>query len=102
MILLALVACGDDQPVRHDAAIDAFRYLDSGSDGPQCGATGGCANGPACGSACCGSGESCVNGACMCGSGSGCTGGDTCNGAGPFAPGFCGEICCGVTVGCPI
>jgi hypothetical protein len=102
MILLALVACGDDQPVRHDAAVDAFQYRDAGIDAPSCGASGSCANGPACGSGCCGSGEYCANGTCMCGAGSACTDGNTCQPGGPIAPTYCGSICCGATMGCPI
>jgi hypothetical protein len=100
MFVLALVACGDDQPAPagHDAFVD---FPDSSIDAAFCGASGSCVNGPACGSACCGTGEKCVNGTCMCGGGSACTGDDTCM-PGLFAPASCGYTCCGPSTPCPI
>src|SRR5689334_20092993 len=41
-----------------------------------------CPNGPACGTACCGTGERCVDGTCMCGDHAACSGGDHCGGPG--------------------
>jgi hypothetical protein len=69
-----------------------------------CGPSGGCPAGPACGPSgsltCCGSGERCVSGQCICGSNGGCSGGDQCA-VRLSTPDQCGELCCGVSIGCP-
>ena len=101
-IVIALAACNHDPAPHHDAALDAFVYRDAAIDAPECAPSGSCVNGPACGSGCCGSGEYCANGTCMCGAGSACTDGNTCQVGGPVAPTYCGGICCGTTIGCPV
>ena len=62
----------------------------------------GCPAGPRCGDACCGQGESCVDGVCACGSGRSCVDGDVCAALGP-AGDACGATCCG-SIGnpCPL
>jgi len=99
LVAIAVVAaCGDNIPVRQDAAA----VHDAVPDAPfTCAVSGTCTTGPMCGATCCGEGEHCVAGACLCGNQPACTNGDTCQGAG-FAVGFCGSVCCGGTVGCPI
>jgi len=64
-----------------------------------------CADGPCCGSACCGAGEWCdTSGAtpvCRCGSGDACTGADTCNAPTVNPTNPCGVICCSGS-SCPV
>ena len=101
MIAVCLAGCGDSKkPDTHDAAVK----MDGATpDAPwSCAPSGTCANGPMCGTTCCGTGEHCVNGTCMCGSMSSCTDGNSCMIGGPIAPGPCGSVCCGGTIGCPI
>ncbi len=54
----------------------------------------GCAAGPRCGVACCGQGESCVEGVCTCNGGRSCVEGESCTAIGP-ADDVCGATCCG-------
>jgi len=91
-ILLAVVGCG------HKASSG-----DGGTDAAPgaCFASGGCAQGPQCGSTCCGFGEKCVDGACHCATGAACGPGDRCESFGPIMPDGCGSFCCGVTQPCP-
>jgi len=65
-----------------------------------CGPSGLCANGPSCGTSCCGAGEECINNVCTCGGKAGCDGGDVCT-AGAYGPDQCGSLCCGVNTLCP-
>jgi len=86
---------------------DLAHALDlAGVDLPMtCLPSGSCVDGPACGDACCPSGEWCdaSGGAptCRCGSNPSCTGGNIC--ASPvFMQNHCGNICCGANgMPCP-
>lgn len=62
----------------------------------------GCPAGPQCGIACCGQGESCVEGGCTCNGGRSCVDDDVCAALGP-SDGVCGAACCG-SIGnpCPL
>ncbi len=76
---------------------------DASIDAPinSCNPTGGCPDGPACGTVCCNLGEACIQGVCRCGAGSACDVGDTCMPPGPAGGSACGTICCGVSGPCP-
>ena len=91
----------------------AFACTEHGSRGPDggqigdaaaaCTPTGSCANGPQCGSACCGSGERCdATGVCVCGGQKACTMGDICATGGPSGGDGCGVVCCGASQPCPL
>jgi hypothetical protein len=73
--------------------------------GRSCAPSGGCQNGPPCGSGCCEAGEWCdgENGQeeCRCGSNPPCAAGDTCEAFGPMMINGCGAICCGMSQPCP-
>jgi hypothetical protein len=84
-----IIFCGPDG----DAGVDA--------DPLSCGASGGCPDGPVCGSICCGRGERCDNGTCRCGMNDACGSGDSCEAAGPLGGDACGSICCGASGPCP-
>ena len=81
----------------------ALACTDGGVDAnpASCVASGGCPEGPVCGTLCCGSGEQCVNGTCQCGSKPACGGGDTCARLGPISADHCGTLCCGASGACP-
>jgi hypothetical protein len=71
----------------------------------ECAACATCnRGGPCCGNSCCGKGERCdpLTLTCHCGTGPACTNGNTCNSAGPAPFYFCGDYCCGATIGCPV
>src|SRR5262249_53175610 len=71
----------------------------------SCAVSGGCANAPACGAGCCAQGGGCdgvtVPPTCRCGNGAACGPGDICARPGPTGIGVCGNVCCGVSQGCP-
>ena len=104
-IALILAACksGDDRPdaaVLNDAPIDS----EAGDAAElRCLPADGCAEGPKCGSICCGKGEACVADLCKCGNGARCTGDDRCESAGPLPASGCGNVCCDprAPIGCP-
>jgi hypothetical protein len=99
ILVMLLAACGSKSPAPDARPIDAM--LVGGPDAAMsCHASGGCPNGPACGTSCCGAGEECVNNTCMCGTNPACGVGDQCA-SGVAMPNGCGSICCGASGPCP-
>jgi hypothetical protein len=101
-ILVMLAACGnkpapDARPGSIDASVDAQVGIDAAM---SCLPSGGCPNGQACGTSCCGAGEACVAGTCMCGTKPACGVGDMCVSNVARQDG-CGFICCGASGPCP-
>lgn len=83
------------------ATCDANRCKSIVAPAAQCGPSGACSGGPACGASCCKTGEHCSNGTCMCGTNPACVSGDMCVPPGPIGGDACGSVCCGITGPCP-
>jgi hypothetical protein len=97
LLLLVLLAGCPEHGKRPDGGVpDSATFDPPFADAPSlCAPSGGCANGPACGSACCNIGEQCIAGICHCGMDFACTGGDSCHTSGPSGGEVCGTLCCG-------
>jgi hypothetical protein len=121
-VALAGGACGHDGlPIGGDMAMSGGGAGGGGAGGGGGGGAGGggggggglrdcaaacnrCVNGVCCGTACCGTGEFCDTATmtCRCGDHAACTNGLHCERGGPVIEGFCGTICCGGSVPCPL
>jgi hypothetical protein len=117
LCLAAIGGCGSDGlPVDGDMPMS-----DGGGGGGSGGGGGGamwgdiagiscnmpcnrCVLGVCCGTQCCAAGEWCDPNTftCHCGSGPACANGQTCSRGGPIIEGYCGNICCGNGVVCPL